>query len=128
MPMLLHTFPYILVDYASNSGALELTVSMALALVPSHQPTLWHDMHTNVGTIALCAVVTNPWHQKWREDVFCGEISFGAIAKSVEPTLSFSTTLANGTLGLLRSRNELEEILAMVEEKRRKLLKFLIIS
>ncbi|GKC84430.1 zinc finger, GRF-type containing protein [Tanacetum coccineum] len=30
--------------------------------------------------------------------------------------------------GLLRSRNELEEILAMVEEKRRKLLKFLIIS
>ncbi|GJV82861.1 zinc finger, GRF-type containing protein [Tanacetum coccineum] len=31
-------------------------------------------------------------------------------------------------LGLLRSRNELEEILAMVEEKRRKLLKFLIIS
>ncbi|GKB91953.1 hypothetical protein Tco_0964225 [Tanacetum coccineum] len=31
-------------------------------------------------------------------------------------------------LGLLRSRNELEEILVMVEEKRRKLLKFLIIS
>ncbi|GJR09056.1 hypothetical protein Tco_0791708 [Tanacetum coccineum] len=31
-------------------------------------------------------------------------------------------------LGLLRSRNELEEILAMIEEKRRKLLKFLIIS
>ncbi|GJZ13610.1 zinc finger, GRF-type containing protein [Tanacetum coccineum] len=30
--------------------------------------------------------------------------------------------------GLLRSRNELEEIVAMVEEKRRKLLKFLIIS
>ncbi|GJY47235.1 hypothetical protein Tco_0436298 [Tanacetum coccineum] len=30
--------------------------------------------------------------------------------------------------GLLRSRNELKEILAMVEEKRRKLLKFLIIS
>ncbi|GKD06639.1 zinc finger, GRF-type containing protein [Tanacetum coccineum] len=30
--------------------------------------------------------------------------------------------------GLLRSRNELEEILAMVEEKRRKLLKFHIIS
>ncbi|GJV08867.1 zinc finger, GRF-type containing protein [Tanacetum coccineum] len=30
--------------------------------------------------------------------------------------------------GLLRSRNKLEEILAMVEEKRRKLLKFLIIS
>ncbi|GKD67507.1 hypothetical protein Tco_1309615 [Tanacetum coccineum] len=30
--------------------------------------------------------------------------------------------------GLLRSRNELEEILAMVEEKRRKLLTFLIIS
>nr|GEX34459.1 hypothetical protein [Tanacetum cinerariifolium] len=30
--------------------------------------------------------------------------------------------------GLLRSHNELEEILAMVEEKRRKLLKFLIIS
>ncbi|GJU74249.1 zinc finger, GRF-type containing protein [Tanacetum coccineum] len=30
--------------------------------------------------------------------------------------------------GLLRSRNELEEILAMVEEKRHKLLKFLIIS
>ncbi|GJT37239.1 zinc finger, GRF-type containing protein [Tanacetum coccineum] len=30
--------------------------------------------------------------------------------------------------GLLRSRNELEEILAMIEEKRRKLLKFLIIS
>ncbi|GKA87065.1 hypothetical protein Tco_0808776 [Tanacetum coccineum] len=30
--------------------------------------------------------------------------------------------------GLLRSRNELEEILAMVEEKRRKLLKFLIIK
>nr|GEV16085.1 zinc finger, GRF-type [Tanacetum cinerariifolium] len=30
--------------------------------------------------------------------------------------------------GLLRSRNELEEIIAMVEEKRRKLLKFLIIS
>nr|GEV88502.1 hypothetical protein [Tanacetum cinerariifolium] len=30
--------------------------------------------------------------------------------------------------GLLRSRNELEEILAMVKEKRRKLLKFLIIS
>ncbi|GKE12677.1 zinc finger, GRF-type containing protein [Tanacetum coccineum] len=29
---------------------------------------------------------------------------------------------------LLRSLNELEEILAMVEEKRRKLLKFLIIS
>ncbi|GJT83451.1 hypothetical protein Tco_1057793 [Tanacetum coccineum] len=29
---------------------------------------------------------------------------------------------------LLRSRNELEEIVAMVEEKRRKLLKFLIIS
>ncbi|GJR67235.1 hypothetical protein Tco_0013300 [Tanacetum coccineum] len=30
--------------------------------------------------------------------------------------------------GLLRSRNELEEIFAMVEEKRCKLLKFLIIS
>ncbi|GJS87658.1 hypothetical protein Tco_0770294 [Tanacetum coccineum] len=30
--------------------------------------------------------------------------------------------------GLLRSRNKLEEILAMVEEKRRKLLKFLIIG
>ncbi|GKA75703.1 hypothetical protein Tco_0782081 [Tanacetum coccineum] len=30
--------------------------------------------------------------------------------------------------GLLRSHNELEEIVAMVEEKRRKLLKFLIIS
>ncbi|GJU62556.1 hypothetical protein Tco_1244391 [Tanacetum coccineum] len=30
--------------------------------------------------------------------------------------------------GLLRSRNELEEIVAMVEEKRRKLLKFLIIN
>ncbi|GJX90939.1 hypothetical protein Tco_0344265 [Tanacetum coccineum] len=30
--------------------------------------------------------------------------------------------------GLLKSHNELEEILAMVEEKRRKLLKFLIIS
>ncbi|GJV04335.1 hypothetical protein Tco_1337904 [Tanacetum coccineum] len=30
--------------------------------------------------------------------------------------------------GLLRSGNELEEILSMVEEKRRKLLKFLIIS
>ncbi|GJX80562.1 hypothetical protein Tco_0328711 [Tanacetum coccineum] len=30
--------------------------------------------------------------------------------------------------GLFRSRNELEEILAMVEEKRRKLLTFLIIS
>ncbi|GJT26634.1 zinc finger, GRF-type containing protein [Tanacetum coccineum] len=30
--------------------------------------------------------------------------------------------------GLLRSRNELEEIVAMVEEKRRKLLKFLITS
>ncbi|GJY46234.1 zinc finger, GRF-type containing protein [Tanacetum coccineum] len=30
--------------------------------------------------------------------------------------------------GLLRSRNELEEILAMVEEKRFKLMKFLIIS
>nr|GEW48205.1 hypothetical protein [Tanacetum cinerariifolium] len=30
--------------------------------------------------------------------------------------------------GLLRSRNKLDEILAMVEEKRRKLLKFLIIS
>ncbi|GJT04335.1 zinc finger, GRF-type containing protein [Tanacetum coccineum] len=31
-------------------------------------------------------------------------------------------------LGLLRSRNELEEIVAMIEEKRHKLLKFLIIS
>ncbi|GJT16774.1 hypothetical protein Tco_0875480 [Tanacetum coccineum] len=31
-------------------------------------------------------------------------------------------------LGLLRSRNELEEILVVVEEKRRKLLKFLIIG
>ncbi|GKB92836.1 hypothetical protein Tco_0965108, partial [Tanacetum coccineum] len=31
-------------------------------------------------------------------------------------------------LGLLRSRNELEEIVAMVEEKRNKLLKFLIIG
>ncbi|GKF63414.1 hypothetical protein Tco_0186862 [Tanacetum coccineum] len=30
--------------------------------------------------------------------------------------------------GLLRSRNELEEIIAMVEEKRRKLLTFLIIN
>ncbi|GKE37018.1 zinc finger, GRF-type containing protein [Tanacetum coccineum] len=30
--------------------------------------------------------------------------------------------------GLLRSHNELEEIVAMVEEKQRKLLKFLIIS
>ncbi|GJZ80934.1 hypothetical protein Tco_0645928 [Tanacetum coccineum] len=30
--------------------------------------------------------------------------------------------------GLLRSRNELEEILAMVEEKRLKLMKYLIIS
>nr|GEV03655.1 hypothetical protein [Tanacetum cinerariifolium] len=30
--------------------------------------------------------------------------------------------------GLLRSRNELEEIIAMVEEKQRKLLKFLIIN
>nr|GEV73354.1 hypothetical protein [Tanacetum cinerariifolium] len=30
--------------------------------------------------------------------------------------------------GLLRSRNELEEIVAMVDEKRRKLLKFLIIG
>ncbi|GKC61195.1 hypothetical protein Tco_1088793, partial [Tanacetum coccineum] len=30
--------------------------------------------------------------------------------------------------GLLRSRNELEEILATVEEKQSKLLKFLIIS
>nr|GEX73535.1 hypothetical protein [Tanacetum cinerariifolium] len=30
-------------------------------------------------------------------------------------------------IGLLRSRNDLEEILAMVEEKQRKLLKFLII-
>ncbi|GJU59978.1 hypothetical protein Tco_1237744 [Tanacetum coccineum] len=30
--------------------------------------------------------------------------------------------------GLLRSRNELEEIFVVVEEKRRKLLKFLIIS
>ncbi|GJV65713.1 zinc finger, GRF-type containing protein [Tanacetum coccineum] len=30
--------------------------------------------------------------------------------------------------GLLRSRNKLEEIVAMVEEKRRKLLKFIIIS
>ncbi|GKA43934.1 hypothetical protein Tco_0736658 [Tanacetum coccineum] len=31
-------------------------------------------------------------------------------------------------LGLLRSRNELKEILAMVEEKRLKLMKFLIIN
>ncbi|GJV33018.1 zinc finger, GRF-type containing protein [Tanacetum coccineum] len=31
-------------------------------------------------------------------------------------------------LGLLRSRNELEEILVMVEEKRLRLMKFLIIS
>ncbi|GJR98527.1 hypothetical protein Tco_0270701 [Tanacetum coccineum] len=49
MPMLLHTFPYILVDYASNSGALELTVSMTVG----------------VGAIPPARFMARDAHQRW---------------------------------------------------------------